>query len=171
MKITIRKERESDLLVIKNINDMAFEQDNEGILVEKLRKRPEFIRELSLVAEFQGDVVGHILFFPISIKTKTGFYSTISLAPMAVIPEFQNQGIGGQLVNEGLAKVKELGHKSVVVLGHPEYYPRFRFRKASEWKLTVPFPCPDEAMMALEFEQGTLKTGMIEFLPEYFEAL
>ncbi|NQV02410.1 MAG: N-acetyltransferase, partial [Bacteroidia bacterium] len=114
---------------------------------------------------------GHILFFPIPIRTETGFFQSISLAPMSVLPEYQNKGIGGQLILQGLTKVEELGHKSVVVLGHPEYYPRFGFRKASDWEIKVPFPAPDEAIMALEFEKGTLKPGTIEFIAEYFEAL
>ncbi|MBC8314546.1 MAG: N-acetyltransferase [Bacteroidales bacterium] len=171
MQLTIRPETKQDYSAIKKVNDLAFKQENEGTLIEKLRINPEYIPELSLVAEIDGAVRGHILFFPLHVNTDKGGYQTISLAPMAVYPDWQRKGIGGQLIREGLLKVEELGHKSVVVVGHPEYYPRFGFRRASEWNVKVPFPCPDEALMAIEFEKGNLKPGVIKFTPEYFDAL
>ncbi|WP_394325904.1 GNAT family N-acetyltransferase [Methanosarcina horonobensis] len=85
------------------VNDLAFGQPAEGKLVENLRKNPKFIHELSLVAEADGKIVGHVLFFPIKIKPAEGKEKeTISLAPVAVLPEFQRQGIGGELIREGL---------------------------------------------------------------------
>ena len=88
---------------------------------------------------------------------------------MAVIPEFQKRGIGCQLIETGITGAKELNFRSIVVLGHPEYYPKFGFKKASEWNIRSPWSVPDEAWMALELEKGALKNheGIVTFPPEY----
>jgi predicted N-acetyltransferase YhbS len=85
----------------------------------------------------------------------------------------QNQGIGGELIRAGLKRAKELGFKSVIVLGHPEYYPRFGFRKASEWNIKDPFGAPEAAMMATELEKGSLDFGggIIEYPEEFYETV
>jgi predicted N-acetyltransferase YhbS len=92
---------------------------------------------------------------------------------MAVLPDYQNKGVGGALIKAGLKKAKELGFISVVVLGHPVYYPRFGFRKASDWKIKEPFGVPDEVMMAIELKDGALSFGggMIDFPKEYYTAM
>lgn len=93
---------------------------------------------------------------------------------MAVLPEYQQKGIGKNLVIEGLKKSKELGYKAVVVLGHPTYYPKFGFERASKWKLKLPMEnVPDEASMAIELVEGFLedKAGVIEYPAEYYEVL
>jgi putative acetyltransferase len=101
-KLCIRPEILVDYPAIKRINDLAFGQPQEGILIEKLRLETEYIRDLSLVALWNGTPVGHILFFPVYIVKGDQQTQTLSLAPMAVEPEFQNSGIGSRLVNEGL---------------------------------------------------------------------
>ena len=95
----IRKEKKTDYLQIKEVNDLAFNQENEGLLVDKLRLNPKFIAELSIVAVFDDKVIGHILFSPIKIRDDRNSYQSLALAPMSVIPEFQNRGIGGKLKN------------------------------------------------------------------------
>ncbi|WP_455367207.1 GNAT family N-acetyltransferase, partial [[Eubacterium] cellulosolvens] len=115
-------------------------------------------------------IVGHILFSKIKIRGEKD-HETLALAPMAVLPKFQKQGIGGKLIREGLNKARELGFDSVIVLGHNEYYPRFGFERASKWNITCPFEVPDEAFMAIELNPGALsvKAGIVEYPKEFSE--
>jgi predicted N-acetyltransferase YhbS len=93
MLLNIRKETENDSKDIKSVNDKAFGQENEGKLVENHRKNEKYISDLSLVAEIDNKVVGHILFFPIKIISQKNEYETLSLAPMSVLPNYQKMGI------------------------------------------------------------------------------
>lgn len=172
-RLIIRPERENDYSKIRGVNDLAFGQENEGRLIEKLRQTEKFIPKLSLVAELNNEIVGHILFYPVIIRSATSKFQSISLGPMAVIPAYQRQGIGIRLVKEGLETAKKLGHKSVIVVGHPEYYPRFGFKSASQWKIKVPFDVPDEVFLALELVNGELKakSGTVEYPEEFNEAV
>lgn len=169
----IRIETPEDFKAIKELNNLSFNQKQEGKLIENLRKRTDFVSELSLVSVYNNNIIGHILFFPITIITLKSIITTLSLAPMAVLPEYQNKGVGSALITEGLKKAKDLGFSSVVVLGHPGYYPRFGFRKASEWKIKEPFGVPDEVMMAMELIDGALNSGggMIDYPDEYYAAI
>jgi len=158
MSLIIRPETPTDYSAIKEVNDLAFGQPVEGKLVENLRKNPKFVPELSLVAEASGKIVGHILFFPIVIKSAAGKEKgTISLAPLAVRPEFQKQGIGHGLILEGLKACRQLGYDSVIVFGHPEYYPKLGFRPAGTWSIKDTFGAPAEAFMAMELKEGALE--------------
>jgi putative acetyltransferase len=170
--ITIRPETAEDYAAIAEVNRLAFGQEDEARLVEALRRSPDFIAELSLVAVEAGRVVGHILFSPVVIETKDGPVPALALAPMAVRPEVQNQGIGSELVRDGLERCRSLGHKIVVVVGHPGYYPRFGFSPARAQGLEAPFPVPDEAFLALELVPGALDgvAGMVKFPPPFSEA-
>ena len=167
--ITIRPETAEDYAAIHEVNLLAFGQEIEPRLVEALRRLPDFIPELSLVAAEASQVVGHILFSPFVIETKDGTVPALTLAPLAVRPEFQNQGIGSQLVREGLEECRRLGHSIVVVVGHPEYYPRFGFSPARARGLEAPFPVPDEAFMVLELAPGALDgvAGTVRFPPPF----
>jgi len=171
MNLRIRHETDEDVARITEIHSAAFGQENEGALVERLRQTDTFDPELSLVAEVDGIVSGHILFYPVVIDSGREEYQTLALAPMAVIPELQNKGIGNKLVTEGLETAKRLGHKSVIVLGHPNYYPRFGFQPASKWGIRAPFEAPDDAFLALELVPGELsdKRGTVRYPPEYQE--
>lgn len=170
MKIVIRAETVDDYAKIREINNRAFNQDTEGELIENLRKKKEYIAELSLVAEYKNQLIGHILFFPLSIIGKNKRFPTLALAPMSVLPEFQNKGIGGKLIKEGLKVAEQLGFTSVIVLGHPEYYPKFGFEKASTWNIKPPFDAPDDAFMAIELVENALidASGMLEYPQEYY---
>ena len=169
--ITIRPETAEDYAAIREVNLLAFGQEVEPRLVENLRRLPDFIPELSLVAIETGQVVGHILFSPMLIETKDGSVPALTLAPLAVRPEFQNQGIGSALVRDGLERCRSLGHKTVVVVGHPAYYPRFGFSPARARGLEAPFPVPDEAFMVLELVPGALDgvAGVVRFPPPFEE--
>lgn len=173
MKITTRQEIPKDYSAITNINNLAFNQPQEGLLIEKLRKREEFIPELSLLAFVDEEPVGHILFFPVNIQTDAGPIPSLSLAPMAVLPDFQKKGVGKKLIEAGKSKANELNYGAIIVLGHPEYYPRFGFEMARKWNIRSPWNVPDEAWMAIELKDGALKNceGMVVFPPEYYEAV
>ncbi len=174
-KINIRKETSSDYNRVFELTRKAFESleisdHNEGKLVDKLRKAPTFIDELSLVAEQEGQIVGHILFTPVIIDNGTQRYHSLILAPVSVLPEFQKMGIGGQLIRAGHQKAIELGFHSAILLGHPEYYPRFGYKPASSWGIKSPIPLPsDDVFMAVELIKGALNkvSGMVVFPPEF----
>lgn len=173
--ITIRKEAPKDHAQVIQLTEKAFEtleisNHNEGKLVDKLRKAPTFIDELSLVAELDGHVVGHILFTPIVIDNGSQQFQSLILAPVSVLPEFQKQGIGGQLIRAGHQKAKEMGFQSAILLGHPEYYPRFGYKPASTWGIKTQIPLPfDDVFMAVELTKGGLTgvSGMVVFPPEF----
>jgi predicted N-acetyltransferase YhbS len=173
MEIKIRSEEKEDYNEIRIINELAFNQKNEGKLVDDLRKKSDYNHLLSLVAETKGKIVGHILFYPIKIKNETDEFIVLSLAPMAVHPDFQNKGIGSKLVKRGLEAVKETGYDSVIVVGHPNYYPRFGFSPANKWNIKLPIECPDDVFLAIELEKDSLKnvSGLVEFPKEYYDCM
>ncbi len=169
--ITIRPEMLEDYAVIFEVNKLAFGQENEAHLVENIRQAANFNPKLSLVAIKHEKIVGHLLFSPIVIQTPKDNITALALAPLAVRPEFQNQGIGSKLVKQGLEECQSLGHKVVVVIGHPNYYTRFGFSSATAKGLKAPFPVPDEAFMVLELVSGALDeiSGMIKYPPVFDE--
>ena len=159
-------------LTEKAFETLEISEHNEGQLVEKLRKAPTFIDELSLVAELNGQVVGHILFTPIVIENGTQQFQSLILAPVSVLPEYQKMGIGGQLIRAGHQRSKELGFQSAILLGHPEYYPRFGYKPASTYGIKTQIPLPsDDVFMAIEITEGGLAgvSGMVIFPPEFGE--
>ena len=166
----IRQEQRSDHKEVYEINKQAFNQENESKLIEKIREGENFVPELSLVAELNGEIVGHILFSKIKIIGEDE-YESLALAPMAVAPEHQKQGIGGALVKTGLETAKNLGFESVILVGHSDYYPRFGFKRASIWGIKCPFEVPDEAFMAIELVEDSLKNkkGYVQFPKEFME--
>jgi predicted N-acetyltransferase YhbS len=154
---------------IYQVNKLAFGQNGESDLVEKLRKKPAYVKALSQVAELDHVVIGHILFTPILIKSASRRTESLALAPMAVLSAYQRKGIGGKLIRAGLHAARNAGFRSVIVLGHPAYYPKFDFQPASKWQIQAPFPVPDEAFMAIELETDALANAQgIVFYPEEF---
>ena len=145
----IRPEKPQDCEAIRRVNQLAFGQEEEAMLVDALRRSDAFIPELSLVAEEEGVVVGHVLFTRVLIRNDTRALEALALAPMCIHPEMQRRGIGSALVEIGLEKCAELGHRIVIVVGHPQYYTRFGFRPAAESGIRAPFPVPTDAFMAL----------------------
>lgn len=166
---TIHAETVKDYAAIYEINRLAFGQEDEGRLVNSIRQSASFIPELSIVAFKNGRAVGHVLFSTISIETAKDTIPALALAPVAVLPEFQNQGIGSKLITYGLRECERLGHKIVVVVGHPTYYSRFGFSPAREKGLEAPFDVPDEAFMVLELVPGTLDgiSGTVKYPPAF----
>ncbi len=124
---------------------------------------------ISLVVLEKDEVVGHIFFSPVSIESEDSTGRAFALGPMAVLPEFQRRGIGSELVRFGLAECKKRGHLVVVVLGHPEFYPRFGFTPAREKGLRCEYAVPDEVFMVAELKSDALQgvEGLVKYRPEF----
>lgn len=178
MTYNIRQEQQSDYEMTETVVEAAFataEQSDqrEHHLVSRLRTSDAFMPELSLVAVNGNEIIGHILLSKISIVRKDGQkVKSLALAPVSVLPNEQNKGVGKALIEKSLEKAKELGHQSVIVLGHPAYYPKFGFKKSSLWQINAPFEVPEEALMALELQKGALDhvSGVIEYSSAFFES-
>ena len=164
----IRSQTAGDDSAVRQVNQTAFPTPDEAALVERLRAEADPV--VSLVAEDDSGVVGHILFSPVSLDADSGFFA-MGLAPMAVLPDRQRQGIGSALVRAGLDACRKLGCRAVFVLGHPDYYPRFGFVAASRYGIECRFEAPDEAFMALELEPGALEglAGKMHYHPAFDE--
>ncbi len=144
--INIRPETLTDYPAIAQVNTLAFGQNNEAKLVERIRHSHRYIPELSLVAEIEGMVVGHILFSYIELA-KEQTLQVLGLAPLAIRPEFQKQGIGSALIKAGLEIAETKKEAIVIVLGHPEFYTRFGFQTSVLYGIESPFPVPEEFFM------------------------
>lgn len=165
--LTIRAERSDDIGRVHDINTRAFEQPAEAILVDALRLN--CADAVSLVADDDG-VVGHILFTPVTLDTPERRVVGMGLAPMAVHPDRQRGGIGTQLVTRGLAILRERGCPFVVVVGHPQYYPRFGFEPASRRGLASQWDgIPDEAFMVLVLDETAMAgaSGVARYRAEF----
>ena len=137
---------------IHSINQAAFGSQEEADLVDELRS--EGLVLASLVAEVPGRIVGHILFSRMSIETASGSVSAAALAPMAVLPDYQRRGVGGRLICNGLDLMRRQGERIVIVIGHPNYYPRFGF--SSEIARSLESPFDYDVFMAMELSPGAL---------------
>jgi putative acetyltransferase len=150
----VRAEQEEDRAAVHAVNVSAFGTPLEANLVDALRDQAEPI--VSLVAEDNGVIVGHILFSPVSLPGHPAL-KLAGLAPMAVAPEHQRKGIGSALVRAGLADCRRLGFGAVVVLGHPGYYPRFGFSPSARFGIACEYEVPEDAFMVVELESGFLR--------------
>ena len=173
--MTIRQETPADYKDVFNLIEKAFRSEQysdhkEQFLVERLRKSDAFIPELSLVAEVDGKIVGHILLTKLKIKNVADSFDSLALAPVTVLPEFQGIGIGGKLIAESHKRAKELGHESIVLLGHESYYPKFGYQRADKFEIELPFKVPKENCMVIELVENGLNgvSGIVEY-PEAFK--
>ena len=176
MEINIREELEKDYEVVERLTEEAFKSaehsdGTEHLLVNRLRKSDDFIKELSLVAEDNRKVIAHLMLTKAKINNGDMSVETLALAPVSVIPEYQGKGIGSKLINVALESARRLGYKSVIVLGHDKYYPKFGFVPASKYEIKAPFDVPDEAFMVKELNDGSLigVSGIVEYAKEFFE--
>jgi putative acetyltransferase len=173
--IRIREERPEDIGAIRKVNEeaftQAFGQAHEADLVDRLRKSCPGLQ--SIVA-MKGDiVVGHILFSPVKIEGDR-IVEGMGLAPMAVLPKFQRQGIGTRLVQAGIEMLKNRSWPFIIVLGHPEYYPRFGFERASHKGIRSQWDgVPDEAFMILILDEKTMESvsGVARYRSEFDDAM
>lgn len=163
----VRAEQTKDFETVRQVNLVAFGRENEANLIELLRPVPFTFSFVAVAAE---QVVGHIFFSPVSVEgTCPKPLLILGLAPMAVLPNYQRQGIGSMLVQHSLKECFQSGCRTVVVLGHPTYYPRFGFVRASEKGLRCEYNVPDEVFLVLELENGALHgvEGTVKYCSEF----
>lgn len=159
----LREETTADIEAIRIVNRRAFAQDQEGNLVDALRANDAVL--LSLVAIVNDEVVGHIMYSPATVGELEG----AGLAPMAVLPEYQRQGIGSRLVEAGNQRLKDAGCPFIIVLGHAEFYPRFGFQPASNYGLRCQWDVPDNVFMVLILDSLKMEgvSGLAKYRDEF----
>ncbi|MEE9437505.1 MAG: N-acetyltransferase [Saprospiraceae bacterium] len=172
----LRQENKNDYEEVFSVIEKAFKYEEfanntEQFLVERLRKSDAFIPELSLVAEIDEKIVGHILLTKLKIKNDTKEFGSLALAPVSVLPEYQGKGSGGKLILESHTRSKELGFTSIILLGHEKYYPRFGYVQANKYGIEIPFEVPKENCMVMELVENGLNgvNGMVEYPKEFNE--
>jgi putative acetyltransferase len=167
--VTIRFERPEDAAQVRHANELAFGQAMEADLVDKLRQA--CTDTLSLVAE-DDTIVGYIFFTPVLVESAERRVLGMALAPMAVLPDRQRRGIGSQLVRRGLNILRDRGCPFVVLVGHPEFYPRFGFEPCSAHGITSQWEgIPDNAFMILVLDAQTMTgvSGVAKYRKEFDE--
>lgn len=176
MEFKIRQEQESDYKAVYELVELAFknmgESDHsEHFLVERLRKSDAFIPELSLVAVAGDEIIGHILMTKVEIVSDDTTILSLALAPVAVLPKYQGQGVGGALICEAHKRAAGLGYGSAVLLGHKDYYPKFGYKKAIDFGIEFPFDIPCEFCMAIELIPNGLKDvhGVVKYSKPFME--
>jgi len=165
--VTIRAETTEDHPAVYRVNQLAFGQPNEADLVDALRERVDAF--ISLVATVDDNVVGHIFFSLVTVGSEEAAFTAMGLAPMAVLPTHQNQGVGSLLVREGLKECQRRGYDIVVVLGHPNYYPRFGFEPAISKGMRCEYDVPDDVFMVAELKPDALggRQGLVKYHREF----
>ncbi|CAF2025261.1 unnamed protein product [Rotaria magnacalcarata] len=172
--LEIRPEQASDRNDVFRIHEDGFQRNDEAELVDKLRENSQFNTSLSFVASIDNKIVGHLLFTHIKINyafTSKSF-SSLALAPISILSDYQRQGIGSKLIEYGLNELKVHGFASVIVLGHENFYPRFGFVPAKEYKIRAPIPLKnDNCFMALELKPDAFplndEEGVVQYLSEF----
>ncbi|MFV0419265.1 MAG: GNAT family N-acetyltransferase [Dysgonomonas sp.] len=171
LMVEIRQEEANDFPAVYDVNFKAFKRKVEARLVDRLRLSKAFIPELSLVATIGKKVVGHILFTKIMIVDGDKETPSLALAPMAVVPDMQREGVGTKLIHYGFDKAKELGYKSVIVFGHAEYYPKLGFVPTSKWQIKPPYNVPENSFLGIELIKDGLTgvKGTVRYSKEFEE--
>lgn len=170
MEIKIREEQKNDYPIIYNIvelafKDMEFSDHTEHRLVNQLRLTDAYIPQLSLVAEIDGEIIGHIMLTKAEIISGNSSTPSLILAPVSVHPKYQKAGIGSALIREAHKRAVELGYQSAVLIGHKEYYPKFGYKTAIDFGIEFPLDVPHEFCMAAELQPEGLKGvhGLLKF--------
>lgn len=145
--MVIRKEEERDFESITAVHHAAFEKEHEAEIVLKSRQLGELA--VSLVAEVDGQIVGHALYSTVRLVRENGEETAVALGPIGVLPEFQKQGIGAHLITKGNTFCFEAGHNLIFVLGHASYYPKFGFAPTAPYGITCEYDVPPEAFMVV----------------------
>lgn len=167
--LTIRFETPEDIPAIHQVNQLAFDREDEAELVDRLRT--ENVITLSLVAVQGERVVGHILITSVTVHSEDSHWEAVALGPMAVLPSHQKQGVGSALIRAAFEELKKLGQYVVIVLGHAEYYPRLGFVPSQPLGIRWENDVPEEVFMVAELKEGALngRTGIVRYHPAYSE--
>jgi len=166
--INVRPETAEDVRAIDVVHISAFGGEAEARLVSALRESTTYSRELSLVAELGGRIVGHVLLTRVPLRKDGTEKNVLALGPMSVVPSQSHRGIGSELINASIGLAKEKGYGTIVVLGHPEYYRRFGFVLAKDLQVTCNLPAPEDALTVRELVEGSLSGGGHVEYPEPF---
>jgi putative acetyltransferase len=157
----VRAETDADAAAIRQVNERAFDRPNEADLVEALRQSPAYIPQLALVAESDGKVVGHILLTEMDVKNEKDYSIALALGPVAVLPEYQRHGFGSHLIKAAIEIARDLSYPAIILIGHPEYYPRFGFAPARALGLRTTYKVPDQVFMVLHLGAECVKGDVI----------
>lgn len=157
--IQVRTECEDDFKAIDVVNLSAFEGDDEAQLIAELRSASTYSADLSLVAEFNGRIVGHLMMTPATLKKDSGELKVLILAPMSVVPSQSHRGIGTELVQEAIKRGQGADFKAIIVAGKPDYYERLGFVSSDKWGISCNLKVPADALLAVELEKDSLSTG------------
>jgi len=173
-QVVIRREEDDDYSAVNNVLTSAFESNEEGqveeaALVKRLRKDSSFKPEFSLVAILNEELIGHVLLTDIDIVLDKITFKSLALAPVSVLPKYQRKGVGSKLILAAHDQAIKSNYKSICLIGHSDYYPRFGYHPASQYGIKFPFDAPDENCMAVELVKNSLDdvSGMIKY-PEVF---
>ena len=161
MEIELRLEEEKDFKTVENLTREAFWNNyvpgcDEHLLVHNLRKTNVFIKELDFVALYNDKIIGNIMYAKSAIKNNDLEYTVLTFGPLSVLPEYQNKGIGGKLINHTVKLSKEMGYKCIIIYGDPEYYKRFGFKESKEYKITNKDKKFPAALLVLELYPNAL---------------
>lgn len=174
MTLNVRREVPADHRAVEALTREAFwgmirPRCDEHLLVHRLRSAPTFVPELDYVAEVDNRLVGNVMYSRAQVIGARGAHDVLTFGPLSVLPECQGMGIGTALMRRTLAEAAALGHRAVVVYGHPDYYPRFGFRRGAEVGLTAPDGSTFDALMALALVPGGLDgvTGQVRENPAF----
>lgn len=176
VNLIIRQEQPGDHKAVFNLIEEAFypmdvSDHREQFLVERLRKSNAFVPELSLVAEINDQMVGYILLTKVLIRNEDQEHLSLTMAPVAVRPDFQRCGIGSALIRKSHELAKKLQYSSITVLGHADYYPKFGYVEAHQFGISFPFDVPPQNCLVIELFEGALENtnGVVEYPSPFFE--
>jgi putative acetyltransferase len=167
-EITVRPETSGDERAIDVVHISAFGGEAEARLISSLRASASYNRELSLVAELNGRIVGHVLLTRVPLRKDGEEKIVLALGPMSVVPSQSHRGIGSELIKASEKLAREKGYGAIIVVGYPEYYRRFGFLPAKDIKVTCNLPAPADALTGMEIVEGNLAGGGHVEYPEPF---
>ena len=159
MVVHFQSEQKTDYESVDRLLEKAFGGTEERTLVQALRNHSAYFPDLAVVQRKGSNLVGYLLLSEAKIVFQAHSQITLALAPMAIHPAWQKQGLGSALVKEALSRARQNGYASIFVVGHADYYPRFGFQPAKKFQMTSPWNIPDDVFMALELKEGSLAGG------------